>query len=417
MKSKINSSMEHLFLKLNASKRILDNEKEGFLLNLTNDKNDKTAHKKIGIGATSIGLIIYCLQGEEENAEKMAQYIVSQQLNDGSWSLSKLKQYDLSLAYATCYATKSLLLYNRSKMSPNIQQQIEKAISWVLQNQNEDGGWGIYNGGESMIHPTSEVLHLFSHLYPEDTLYISIKDAKIKAEKWLFTKMNSDGSWNDENTPSPYHTAMAYRGLVLSNKDNVSSLGNTKKWLYSNFNSSSNEIIQTYYISIKKSDETITIDETLRCYPKAAILSALSCDISIDCCNNYEKMIGSCLKLQSKSGCWCDSQNETPIFLNYNIYFSLYNALKYDKPSYTEKFKELFYLNKAIFLAISILSTLGFFAFILTFILLLPSNISVKDIESFIDNPIIKLMGTISGIATLVSFTMGIRTFLKNKNF
>ena len=93
------------------------------------------------------------------------------------------------------------------------QTTIQSAISYLLNHQNADGGWGFDNGDVSNLYMTvivSRTLQLFSQTSAMAT-------AVNKATSFIIAYQNSDGGFGS----SIYETALAYIALVAVTTDNT----------------------------------------------------------------------------------------------------------------------------------------------------------------------------------------------------
>jgi hypothetical protein len=71
------------------------------------------------------------------------------------------------------------------KDDPEVKDSLRRAKDWLLENQNEDGGWGIWKYEDSLVSATSFTLLAFRCLvdiFPEDE---NIKLSILRAAAWL----------------------------------------------------------------------------------------------------------------------------------------------------------------------------------------------------------------------------------------
>jgi hypothetical protein len=91
---------------------------------------------------------------------------------------------------------RSILALAYFKDDPEVVECIGRAKDWLLENQNEDGGWGIWKYEDSLVSATSLTLLAFRRLvdiFPEDE---NIKLAILKAAAWLKNAQDPDtGLW------------------------------------------------------------------------------------------------------------------------------------------------------------------------------------------------------------------------------
>jgi hypothetical protein len=81
--------------------------------------------------------------------------------------------------------SRSILALAYFKDDPEVLDSIRRAKDWLLENQNEDGGWSIWKYEDSLVSATSLTLLAFRRLvdiFPEDE---NVKLAILKAAAWL----------------------------------------------------------------------------------------------------------------------------------------------------------------------------------------------------------------------------------------
>jgi hypothetical protein len=120
-------------------------------------------------------------------------YLISTQNPDGGYGFYA---GDDSNVYMTAMAAKTFMEY---KTQYNLQASINNAVSYLLTKQNPDDGFGL---GSSTIYETALVYQILIR-----NIYDPI--AWAKAEGYLLSTQNTDGSWNQD----AYSTAFALRAL------------------------------------------------------------------------------------------------------------------------------------------------------------------------------------------------------------
>ena len=298
----------------------------GLVLNLSNPES----RRSIGIGATSIGLSMYGLIANKVDrqalAKEMADYILSKQLTNGSWTISSLVTHKKSLVYTTCFALQGLARFDYVGYTEHIQN----GLDWLLQIENEDGGWGLIPAQPSHVHSTSEVLYLFSLI--KGTINQAVF---LRARNWLMMQRIEDTYWKDEHgTPSAFYTALAYRGLIVHGNFQHD-LRKTEEWLIEQLPQAPCREDINYYIPIGKQH----IIEPIAGFTRAAIFEALTSDIYTDYNPAIEEEAKHILRQQHPLGYWnCGkSSKEIPTFLNHYICVGLVNYTKYlqRRPEFT----------------------------------------------------------------------------------
>jgi prenyltransferase beta subunit len=77
---------------------------------------------------------------------------------------------------------------------PEVQEAITKAISWLLENQNDDYGWGIWKYEDSLVSATSLTLLALkktNEISPDEHVEAAIQSGIA----WLKTAQNTNGLW------------------------------------------------------------------------------------------------------------------------------------------------------------------------------------------------------------------------------
>ena len=126
-------------------------------------------------------------------------YIKRSQHEDGSWSAlwfgNEFSKDEVNLAYGT---SRVLLALNPIK-HPSLLNPRERAVSWLLDSQNSDGGWGGQKGICSSIEETSLAVHALADfiIYEKDLSNIDTNtrhlthQAVLRGTEWIIktTKM------------------------------------------------------------------------------------------------------------------------------------------------------------------------------------------------------------------------------------
>ena len=318
-KEKVLSSIQLLYNFLNSNIASTDTDgvkRSGFVLDVTNPASSG----KMGIGATSLALSIYALNPNksEDRIAEMERFVCSKQKSNGSWTITPLIKYNLSLVYTTCYVLQSLCRANYQRNS----QYIDIGISWLLSIVNDDGGWGLTEKGPSHIHPTSEVLFLFSLMPGPINSRVF-----IKAKKWLLEQKGSAPFWvNEEGRASLFLTALAYRAIVVHGNFHYQ-LRDTREWLIQNVTRAACREETTYYIPVGKQH----IPEPVSCFTRAMVFEALTSGHYFEYQPHVEKEAKRILDKQNPLGYWqCDTESkQVPMYLNYYIAIGLMNYYYY----------------------------------------------------------------------------------------
>lgn len=159
-------------------------------------------------------------QEVEESYRIAVNYLVEAQNIDGSWNYGP--NYTQTDPWTTAENIIAILFVKDDTYfdSRDIKRVCGSAVDWLLKNQNSDGGWRcVYysQGLESVIAGTSYVvmaLDLYAKVF---SMSQEINLAVNKALKWILVNQNNDGGWNStgEKTERSHIgcTAFAVRAL------------------------------------------------------------------------------------------------------------------------------------------------------------------------------------------------------------
>jgi len=184
-----------------------------------------------------VSLVHYGISPEHQSVKKACQWLIDVQNEDGGWAFSGMKNGNLpSDADDTALSTLALL---RSQIPQN-HLSITKAIQWLKKHQAKNGSWGTYIPGQGDVGCVS----ITSHVIEASLEIDGFEKEREKAVKWLKKKFtitqNQDtektGYWNDLwLAKKTYGTASAIAALLKSGeKSEVVSQG--VNWLHSSQN-------------------------------------------------------------------------------------------------------------------------------------------------------------------------------------
>lgn len=125
--------------------------------------------KKTYPTSTSNVLLSLLLAGEDPHQkwiQKARVFLERSQNKNGSWNSSRLT-VEKPTVYATAIATTVLMLLSRNPFN----KRVEAGIRYVLDAQNEDGGWPFRKGENSGLYPTMYATKLLRfYLYLKENL-------------------------------------------------------------------------------------------------------------------------------------------------------------------------------------------------------------------------------------------------------
>jgi squalene-hopene/tetraprenyl-beta-curcumene cyclase len=138
-------------------------------------------------------LAMYGYGRGDKRVEKAIKFILREQEPDGSW----FGRWGVNYVYGTFLALRGLDAIGVDHLEPQIQQ----AAEWIRMVQNPDGGWGeschTYDDpdtrGEGVSTPSQTAWALLGLLAAGDDR----SDSVAKGVRWLLEHQLSDGSWDE----------------------------------------------------------------------------------------------------------------------------------------------------------------------------------------------------------------------------
>ena len=152
-------------------------------------------------------LATYGYTREDKRVEKAIKFILSEQESDGSW----FGRWGVNYIYGTFLVLRGLEAIGFDQHEPQVQQ----AAEWIRMVQNSDGGWGETCGsyddpdtrGEGPSTPSQTAWALLGLLSAGDDR----SDSLAKGVRWLLTRQKVDGGW-DESTGAGIARQALYTG-------------------------------------------------------------------------------------------------------------------------------------------------------------------------------------------------------------
>jgi len=165
--------------------------------------------------------------------ELAASWLLENQNDDGGWAFSDHPGGKLpSDADDTALATLALL-----KAGVDVgNDAVRKSLRWLKEYQAEDGGWGTYVPGAGDVSCVSITSHVIEACLAVNELQEEDADSLLgevnKAVGWLKTAISSSGCWDDlwlaRNT---YGTALAITALVKTGHADCDEVRRGIRWL------------------------------------------------------------------------------------------------------------------------------------------------------------------------------------------
>ena len=138
-------------------------------------------------------LASYGYTRRDKRVEKAVQFILREQESDGAW----FGRWGVNYLYGTFLVLRGLQAMEYSYLEPAVQQ----AAEWIRMVQNADGGWGETCGtyddpnqrGVGPSTPSQTAWALLGLLAANDTR----SDSVAKGIRWLIERQHDDGSWDE----------------------------------------------------------------------------------------------------------------------------------------------------------------------------------------------------------------------------
>lgn len=164
---------------------------------------------------------------------KAAQWLVDHQNDDGGWAFSGMRDSSLP-SDADDSALGTLSLIRAELKSTEANSAIQRGIEWLKLNQGVDGSWSTYQPGEGDVGCVSITAHAIEALLA----YGDNEEIINRGVKWLRNAIHRDGFWDDLwLAKRTYGTACALVGLVKAGCGNVPEVTRGVQWLEQTQNS------------------------------------------------------------------------------------------------------------------------------------------------------------------------------------
>jgi len=197
--------------------------------------SDGGCREAINLNVFDTGLSVVALDAISSNEygnqfNKAAEWLLENQNDDGGWPFSGLPGGNLpSDADDTALATLALLKSGVDKDHPAIRQSLE----WLKSHQSESGGWGTYIPGTGDVSCVSITSHVIEVCLETGEMQKEVE----KAIKWLKDSTSDSGYWGDlwlaRNT---YGTALAIAAFIKTGQPDCIEIKRGVEWLENNQN-------------------------------------------------------------------------------------------------------------------------------------------------------------------------------------
>jgi squalene-hopene/tetraprenyl-beta-curcumene cyclase len=140
----------------------------------------------------------------DKRVEKAISFILSEQEPDGSW----FGRWGVNYIYGTFLVLRGLEAIGYDQHEPQVQQGAE----WIRMVQNPDGGWGESCGtydapdtrGVGVSTPSQTAWAILGLLAAGDDR----SDSIAKGIRWLLTQQGKNGTWDESNGEGVTHQAL-----------------------------------------------------------------------------------------------------------------------------------------------------------------------------------------------------------------
>ena len=217
--------------------------------------------QRVGILGTAAGIVALCqIDDSSPYIHKATTQLIETQIAssdpvfDGGWGIASIKH--TPICESTCWCAYALHLAGISVMHSALQ----RALAWIISNQNDDEGWGGAKGYPSRTYPTALAIRTLSRLSPSS-------QAVQPAIQWLENSQCSDGGWAElpRGQSTPIHTAHAILALLDAGVSPTSKvIRHGIQWLYDHRNSWTGAFFDSYELSLlEESKPRMRIDHTV----------------------------------------------------------------------------------------------------------------------------------------------------------
>jgi squalene-hopene/tetraprenyl-beta-curcumene cyclase len=149
-------------------------------------------------------LAVYGHTRADPRVEKAIGFVLSQQEPDGSW----FGRWGVNYVYGTFLALRGLAAVGFDRQAPQVQRAAECIRRW----QNADGGWGETCGtyddpatrGTGPSTPSQTAWGVLALVAAGDDR----SEALVAGVRWLLARQQSDGSWDESTGPGPARQAL-----------------------------------------------------------------------------------------------------------------------------------------------------------------------------------------------------------------
>ena len=158
---------------------------------------------------------------------KAAQWLVDHQNDNGGWAFSGMRDSTLpSDADDTALATLAII---RSKLdSEDANSAVQRGIEWLKENQGTDGSWSTYQPGQGDVGCVSITAHAIEALLAHGNNHACVTDGI----QWIRSNIHKNGYWDDLwLAKRTYGTACALAVLSKVGHEDAPEITHAVQWL------------------------------------------------------------------------------------------------------------------------------------------------------------------------------------------
>ncbi len=140
-----------------------------------------------------------------DKVRSAAQWLINHQNEDGGWAFSGLRDSTLpsdadDTALGTLALIRSLLVGSPIDREA-LEDSVHRGITWLKTQQGRDGSWSTYQPGQGDVGCVSITAHAIEALFAFDESDIPdipyVREAMVAGIYWLRKQINRDGYWRD----------------------------------------------------------------------------------------------------------------------------------------------------------------------------------------------------------------------------
>lgn len=162
-----------------------------------------------------------------EVIQKAAQWLVENQNDNGGWAFSGMHDSTLpSDADDTALATLAII---RAKLeSEDANSAVQRGVEWLKLNHGKDGSWSTYQPGQGDVGCVSITAHAIEALLAHGDSQTFVDNGI----KWLRSTIHKDGYWDDLwLAKRTYGTACALAALIKAGYGDAPEITHAVQWL------------------------------------------------------------------------------------------------------------------------------------------------------------------------------------------